>query len=350
MNGIGTLMLANGTTYSGELVGTSSAKGEVVFFTGMTGYQEVLTDPSYRGQILVFTYPLIGQYGIAHDEAESNQIQVAGVIVQTLAQNGVRTDFADWLAEADIPVLTGVDTRALVHQLRSSGDQMGSIEADALYEKRHQTGIASVSVQTMKTYELENADGHIVCLDYGVKKSMIEALLARGMRVTVVPFDTEASAIKRLQPDGLLFSNGPGNPDQLEPFLLEIKQLAMDYPTLGICMGHQIIAKAFGCQITKQHHGHRGANHPVRHLASGRVFMTSQNHGYVVETESVAASELVTAYEHINDGSIEGLIHPSQPIMTVQFHPEANPGPTEAMVVFDQFVASVLSQEVAHVG
>ena len=346
----GALTLANGETYAGELIGTSSVEGEVVFFTGMTGYQEVLTDPSYRGQILVFTYPLIGQYGIKQEESESHQIQVAGVIVQTLANNGTKTDLADWLAEADIPVLTGVDTRSLVHQLREAGDQLGVIES-AVSKKQHQaTGIAAVSVETVKTIDVPDAVGHIVCLDYGVKKSMIEALLARQMRVTIVPFDTATSVIEGLKPDGLLFSNGPGNPNQLEPFLPHIKQLASHYPTLGICMGHQIIAKAFGCTITKQHHGHRGANHPVRHLASNRVFMTSQNHGYVVEAKSVESSELVTAYEHINDGSVEGLVHPSKPIMTVQFHPEANPGPTEAMVVFDQFVASVLKQEVAYVG
>lgn len=348
MKTTGALQLADGQVYPGELAGTASVQGEVVFFTGMTGYQEVLTDPSYRGQIIVFTYPLIGQYGVSATDSESQQIQVAGVVVQTLANNGTKSDLADWLAASDIPVLSQVDTRALVHHLRTHGDQVGSIGLNEQSSSQPSNLIAMVSTKTHQVHETDQADGHVVCLDYGVKKSMIDALNARRMKVTVVPFDTPKSVIEELKPDGLLFSNGPGDPMQLDHLTADIKQLALSYPTLGICMGHQIIAKAFGCQIEKQHHGHRGANHPVRELATGRVFMTSQNHGYVVQTASVEASELVPAYQHINDGSIEGLLHPAYPILTVQFHPEAHPGPVEAMVIFDQFVANILKQEVAY--
>ncbi|MCT4779371.1 MULTISPECIES: carbamoyl phosphate synthase small subunit [Exiguobacterium] len=350
MKTVGTLQLADGQAYPGELVGSSSVQGEVVFFTGMTGYQEVLTDPSYRGQIIVFTYPLIGQYGISAMDSESQQIQVAGVVVQTLANNGTRSDLADWLAASGIPVLGQVDTRALVHHLRTHGDQVGLIEMNEQPSPQPSDLIAAVSTRTLQVYDVDQADGHVVCIDYGVKKSMIAALNARQMKVTVVPFDTPKSVIDELKPDGLLFSNGPGDPVQLDHLTADIKQLAVAYPTLGICMGHQIIAKAFGCQIEKQHHGHRGANHPVRELTTGRVFMTSQNHGYVVQATSVEASELVPAYRHINDGSIEGLVHPAYPILTVQFHPEAHPGPVEAMVIFDQFVASILKQEVEYAG
>ncbi len=350
MKALGALKLADGQVYPGEFMGTSSVQGEVVFFTGMTGYQEVLTDPSYRGQIIVFTYPLIGQYGISEQDSESCQIQVSGVIVQTLANNGLRSDLADWLAASDVPVLTQVDTRALVHHLRNHGDQIGTIISDASPVQKQSNLIAAVSTKQLETYQTSHEAGHIVCLDYGVKKSMIEALQVRRMKVTVVPFDTPKSVIDALQPDGLLFSNGPGNPSQLDHLIPEIKELALAYPTLGICMGHQLIAKSFGCQIEKQHHGHRGANHPVRQVKTGRVFMTSQNHGYVVQADSVRKSELNVAYEHINDGSIEGLFHPTHPILTVQFHPEAHPGPLEAMVIFDQFVTSILKQEVAYAG
>ncbi|WP_214806266.1 carbamoyl phosphate synthase small subunit [Exiguobacterium sp. s46] len=348
----GKLTLANGTTFTGSWQGTAPVKGEVVFFTGMTGYQEVLTDPSYQGQILVFTYPLIGQYGIQVEASESNQIQVAGVIVQTLAEDGEGTSLASWLDEANVPILSGVDTRSLVHLLRTEGDQFGDMtQVDMTVTASIDTAyIASVSTTSNIEYVPEVEQGHIVCIDYGVKQSMIDALLERHMRVTVVPYNTTPERIQALAPDGLLFSNGPGDPTQLDPFLSGIRELATSYPTLGICMGHQVLAHAFGCTLLKQHHGHRGANHPVRHLASGQVFMTSQNHGYAVDVKSIEASEMELAYEHINDGSVEGLIHPVLPIMTVQFHPEASPGPTEAMVVFDQFVNSVLHQEVAYVG
>jgi carbamoyl-phosphate synthase small subunit len=328
----GKLTLANGTTFTGSWQGTVPVKGEVVFFTGMTGYQEVLTDPSYQGQILVFTYPLIGQYGIQAEASESNQIQVAGVIVQTLAEDGQGTSLASWLGQASIPILSGVDTRSLVHLLRTEGDQFGDMmqENMTVPESVDAAYIASVSTTSNVEYVQEVEEGHVVSIDYGVKQSMIDALLERHMRVTVVPYDTTPERIQALAPDGLLFSNGPGDPTQR--------------------MGHQVLAHAFGCTLLKQHHGHRGANHPVRHLASGQVFMTSQNHGYAVDVKSIEASEMELAYEHINDGSVEGLIHPALPIMTVQFHPEASPGPAEAMVVFDQFVNTLLHQEVAYVG
>ncbi len=224
MKGTGALTLADGHVYPGELLGSSSVQGEVVFFTGMTGYQEVLTDPSYRGQIIVFTYPLIGQYGISEQDSESRQIQVSGVVVQTLANNGLRSDLADWLAASDIPVLTQVDTRALVHHLRNQGDQIGTITNDASPVQKQSNLIATVSTKQPEIYPTDYEAGHIVCLDYGVKKSMIEALQNRQMKVTVVPFDTPKSVIDELKPDGLLFSNGPGNPSQLDHLIPEIKR------------------------------------------------------------------------------------------------------------------------------
>ncbi|WP_114570693.1 carbamoyl phosphate synthase small subunit [Exiguobacterium flavidum] len=344
------IKLADGTIYEGTFETRQSAgEGEIVFYTGMTGYQEVLTDPSYKGQIVVFTYPLIGQYGIEDNASESKQIQVSGIVMQTLVEED-KGGFKDWLESSGVPVVSGVDTRALVRSIRQGGDQWAVIDSKAEGNPEGTLGgvISRVTTNKMIVHESMNKKGTIVCIDYGVKASMIAALNARGFSVVQVPYDTPRRVIEQLNPDGLLFSNGPGDPAQMSAHLDDVKELALRYPTLGICMGHQVIATAFGCTVSKQRYGHRGANHPVRHVKTGEIWLTSQNHGYVIDSESVNLSPLEVLYENVNDGSIEGLRHPHERIVTVQFHPEASPGPKEAMAIFDVF-EGMIKKEVQHV-
>ena len=335
----GTLTLQNGMTFHGTWETSARlGKGEVVFFTGMTGYQEVLTDPSYVGQVIVFTYPLIGQYGLEAGASESVDIQVAGVIVQTLTGNGQSNELKDWLEQAGIPVLSGIDTRTLVHTLREEGDQWGLLAMNSNGQVEGDFLQITETVTTAKPVQLgTNQKGHIVCLDFGVKSSMVEAMLARGYGVTTVPYDTPAEAIHRLKPDGVLVSNGPGDPRDLMDRIETVREVALRYPTLGICMGHQLIALSFGAAIEKQTYGHRGSNHPVRNVQTGEVWMTSQNHGYVVTRDSLERTPLELLFENVNDLSVEGTTHPTAPILTAQFHPEASPGPKEAQALFDQF-------------
>ncbi|WP_214742685.1 carbamoyl phosphate synthase small subunit [Exiguobacterium sp. s48] len=336
----GNISLMNGMHFAGTWeTSARRASGEVVFFTGMTGYQEVLTDPSYAGQIIAFTYPLIGQYGLESDGSESTRIQVAGVLVQTLADAGAQSELKDWLEQEGIPVLSQVDVRALVHVLRDEGDQFGIMSAEkhesmVVPERYHLTEYVTT---TSLILEGDGEKGHVVCLDFGVKSSMVGEIVKRGYRVTSVPYHTSKEIIETLRPDGILVSNGPGDPRDHLGQIEVIRELALSYPTLGICMGHQLLGLAFGCKIEKQTYGHRGSNHPVRNVKTNDVWMTSQNHGYVVERTSIEQSPLELLYENVNDHSVEGLIHPNASIFTTQFHPEASPGPTDAQSVFDRF-------------
>ena len=326
------LTLQNKMTFHGTWeTSTRFGEGEVVFFTGMTGYQEVLTDPSYAGQLVVFTYPLIGQYPLDEAACESGRIQVAGVIVQTLVGSELRC----WLEDEQIPVLSEIDTRALVHQLRQHGDQWGIMD-DCVTPLVSGQVAPIVRAKAMATYG-KASRGTIVCLDFGVKRSMVAAMVERGYAVCVVPYDTPVETIHSLKPEAILVSNGPGDPRLFTSYLETIRTLGLTYPMLGICMGHQLIALAFGASIHKQTYGHRGSNHPVRNVKTQAVWLTSQNHGYVVERDSLHQTPLDLLFEHVNDGTVEGVVHQSLPIMTAQFHPEASPGPIEARVLFDQF-------------
>ncbi|MCT4787597.1 carbamoyl phosphate synthase small subunit [Exiguobacterium aestuarii] len=335
----GNISLLNGMQLTGTWeTSARHASGEVVFFTGMTGYQEVLTDPSYAGQIIAFTYPLIGQYGLELDGNESAHIQVAGVLVQTLADHGGRPELKDWLEKEGIPVLSQVDVRALVHVLREEGDQFGvmshemeSNDPQPLHQLTERVTTTSI------VHEGNGEKGHVVCLDFGVKASMVGEIVKRGYRVTSVPYDSPKDVVDALRPDAILVSNGPGDPRDHLGRIEVIRELALSHPTLGICMGHQLLALAFGCNIEKQTYGHRGSNHPVRNVKTNEVWMTSQNHGYVVERTSIEQSPLELLYENVNDHSVEGLVHPNGTIFTTQFHPEASPGPTDAQSVFDRF-------------
>jgi carbamoyl-phosphate synthase small subunit len=348
----GYLHLENGECFEGKLEMNGSSSfviGEVVFFTGMTGYQEVLTDPSYKGQIIVFTYPLIGNYGINADDFESRKPQVRGVIVYECKSKGyhykAEHSLPEYLRKWNIPILSGVDTRSLVKCIRQKGTMMGklSFHPNETFEKPNITSksllVKEVSSNNIVTYGKGNT--HIVLIDFGYKKSILTMLLQRNCKVTVVPYNTSYETIKQLSPDGILLSNGPGDPKQLGPYLLNIKKIIESYPTFAICLGHQLVALAFGGNTEKLTFGHRGANHPVVDIEKNKVFITSQNHSYVVEDKSLVSTGLKSRFINVNDGSIEGLTHESLPILTVQFHPEAHPGPNESSWIFDEFLTSI---------
>lgn len=358
----GYLLLETGDWFEGEWFGADvESTGEVVFQTGMTGYQEVITDPSYAGQIVNFTYPLIGNYGINYIDDQSIRPQVEGVIVADLCDQPSHSQFSQSfeqvLAKYHIPGLKGIDTRELTKIIRNHGTLYGALSRTVDYEKieqlkqkraledniegflLHDMKKTLVDKVTTKTAIYYQGNGpHVVVIDYGSKFSIIDSLRNLGCAVTVVPYSYSAKEIMRLQPDGILLSNGPGDPKELKPLLQDVKELALTYPTLGICLGHQILGLALGGDTEKLPFGHRGVNHAVINLETKRVWITSQNHGYMVKEESLKDTDLVVTYRNVNDNSVEGMKHRYLPIQSVQFHPEAHPGPVEALEIFRDFV------------
>ncbi|MBM7693973.1 carbamoyl-phosphate synthase small subunit [Peribacillus deserti] len=346
----GYLHLKNGDTFEGEwLTDTAcTAVGEVVFYTGMTGYQEVLTDPSYKGQIIVFTYPLIGNYGINKEDFESKVPHVAGVIVyqgnMKYSHYQAECSLVQYLNKWNIPMLGKADTRAIVKKIRKEGSMSGAMAAKAteipdLIPLSKAGLVSQVTSREISSYGKGNH--HIVLYDFGYKKSILDELLARNCKVTVVPCHTAPETIHALKPDGIVLSNGPGDPKAMNRFMPFIKEVIKKYPTMGICLGHQLIALAFGGDTERLLFGHRGANQPVINMNTKRVVMTSQNHGYVVKEKSISQAPLFILYKNVNDGSIEGLQHKVLPIVSVQFHPEANPGPCESNYIFDEYMEMV---------
>ena len=345
------LHLANGSKFEGELLTKANAKtitGEIVFFTGMTGYQEVLTDPSYKDQIIIFTYPLVGNYGINEYDFESKKPHVAGVIVYegNMHHSHYQAQYSlkEYLDKWNIPLLSGVDTRAVVKKIRKEGSMEAAITSEIDYTfESCATGlpayVAEVSTQEVLSYG--KGQKHVVMMDFGYKKSILDALLQQDLRVTVVPFDTTYEQIKALEPDGIMLSNGPGDPKQLEYLLPNIKQVISNYPTMGICLGHQLTSLAFGGDTKKMLFGHRGANQPVVDLKTTRVYMSSQNHSYEVDEASLTVTPLEVRFRNVNDGTVEGVLHKELPIFTTQFHPEANPGPMESSVHFSEFLQMI---------
>lgn len=350
----GYVVLESGEQFAGQWHGDQEAKGEIVFFTGMTGYQEVLSDPSFQGQIVVFTYPLIGNYGINPFDFESDGPKVSGVIVAEMENNPSHCDMTStlsaYLNQMNIPYLTGVDTRAIVKRIRKHGDMRAVITTEPDYVSVKETTAletkAVVPVVSTKEIRTVNESGqpHIGVIDYGCKQAIIDSLIKQHAKVTIFPYNTPKEKIDRFHLDGILLSNGPGNPKQLVTLLPEIKALASSYPTLGICLGHQLLALAFGGDTEKLVFGHRGANQPVIDRATGRVFMTAQNHSYVVKEQSLQATAFTASYQNVNDGSIEGLTHASLPIKSIQFHPEASPGPLDSIDIFSDFLKMVHSK------
>lgn len=346
----GFLQLSSGEQFVGEWLTETSKEtitGEIVFYTGMTGFQEVLTDPSYKDQIVVFTYPLIGNYGINEEDFESNMPHVAGVVVYEAADEvyhyQAKYTLKDYLQKWDIPLIENIDTRSVVKQIRDKGSMPAvlatEISSEPISQLKMDCKVKHVSTKAMFT--IGNGKHHIVLVDFGCKKSIIDALVRRDCHVTVVPYNTTAEKIASLNPDGILLSNGPGDPKELTSELSKIKKLLYKFPTLGICLGHQLTALALGGNTKKLAFGHRGANHPVRDLQSNEVFMSSQNHSYVVDETGLEETGLLTRFYNLHDNSIEGLVHQSLPLQTVQFHPEANPGPSESEYVFDEFIEIV---------
>ncbi|MFE4240763.1 carbamoyl phosphate synthase small subunit [Peribacillus butanolivorans] len=345
------LHLENGSVFEGELLTKSIKKaitGEIVFFTGMTGYQEVLTDPSYKDQIVIFTYPLIGNYGINENDFESKKPHVAGVIVyegnMSHSHYQAKYSIGEYLDKWNIPLLSHVDTRAVVKNIRQEGSMQAAITAETAFTFESSLNDLEAHVAAVSTKEIESfgkGSKHVVMMDFGYKKSILNSLLEQGCRVSVVPFDTKFEHIKDLNPDGILLSNGPGDPKQLEYLLENIKKIITNFPTMGICLGHQLTALAFGGNTKKMLFGHRGANQPVVDLKTKKVYMSSQNHSYEVDEPSLQGTSLQVRFRNVNDSTVEGLMHKDLPIFTTQYHPEANPGPIESSLLFNDFLQMI---------
>ena len=362
------LVLEDGTAYSGRGFGTPrDSAGEVVFHTGMTGYQEIITDPSYRGQVVVMTAPQIGNYGISREDAESAAIHVEGLVVRELAArpSNWRSEVSleDYLADAGVPGIEGIDTRDLTLRLRDHGVMRGVIvhgEADLAAAVEQARSIPKMegsdlvpSVTCAEEYAWHGTPGvedrdveattdaeslPVVVYDFGVKWNILRSLRARGCDVTVVPAKTPAEEVLERAPAGVVLSNGPGDPGTVDYGARTAKALFGKLPILGICLGHQLIGRAASGTTFKLKFGHHGANHPVRLLATGTVEITSQNHGFAVDPESLEPSGFVATRINLNDGTLEGIRHEEWPVLSVQYHPEAAPGPHDAAPLFDRFI------------
>jgi len=349
------LVLEDGTVFTGESFGAEgSSFGEVVFDTSMTGYQEMLTDPSFSGQLLTLTYPLVGNYGMNELDDESPQVQARALIVREHCAapshyQSVET-LHEYLLRHGIPGIAGVDTRAITRRLRSAGVMMGVVTTEmepdrALAELKTapEYGAQNLAAQvaTQEPYsspeDRPGADVHIVLVDFGVKRSIMRHLSRVGCRVTVVPLATTAESIASMNPDGILLSPGPGDPTHLAHLEEAVKSLLGRYPLMAICLGHQVVARALGGATFKLKFGHHGGNHPVRDLVDGSVHITTQNHGYAVDPDSLPVG-LEVSQLNLNDGTVEGLTHADYRLISIQYHAEGTPGPRDSNYLFDRFV------------
>ncbi|GLC31089.1 carbamoyl phosphate synthase small subunit [Clostridium omnivorum] len=341
------LILENGMIFEGNALGyLEETVGEVVFNTGMTGYQEVLTDPSYYGQIVTMTYPLIGNYGLNLEDAESSSPKVRGFIVREACDypNNFRCEINlnDYLKNHKIMALENVDTRALTKVLRNNGTMKGIITLEELSEgyineklKNFSNKNAVMNVTVKEPYTIEGNGKHVAILDFGIKSNIIRSFRKRGCKITVLPADTSCEEILKYNADLVFLSNGPGDPEDLDKVINNIKLLIGKKPIAGICLGHQLLALALGGKTKKLKFGHRGCNHPVMDLEENRVYITSQNHGFYV---SELPKDTAVTHVSMNDETVEGMRHNSLPIYSVQFHPEACPGPRDINKIFDKFL------------
>jgi carbamoyl-phosphate synthase small subunit len=372
------LVLEDGSAYEGRSFGAeTTAYGEVVFSTSMTGYQEMLTDPSYAGQILVPTYPLIGNYGINESDFESTQIQVRGFAVREYCPQpshwqSTRT-LHEFLLAYGVPGISGIDTRALTRRLRSSGVMMGILSSEMTIEEASKE-LKSLpkydltdfvhQVSTEKAYEWQsNAPAtvtlpslllrgasatkqslKILVIDYGLKYNILRILSQLGCQASAIPCTASAEDVLALNPDGIVLSPGPGDPALLDGITDTVRELIGRKPIMGICLGHQLIGKALGAQTFKLKFGHRGGNHPVRDLATGRVYITAQNHGYAIDADTLKGG-LEVSHINLNDGTVEGLRHQGLPILSIQYHSEASPGPWDNRYLFERFLEMVRNLE-----
>ena len=360
----GFLLLEDGALFRGSLFGGDEPTvAEIVFTTNMTGYQEVFTDPSYRGQTVVMTAPMIGNYGMNAADPESAQPQIAGVVAREFSRTysnwRAEGDLLSWLEAGQVPALEEVDTRRLTRHLRTLGVMRGVIAAGtepsrevlaALDACPSMEGLDLASrVSTREQYSWGNPDAsyHIVAYDFGIKRNILRLFAEHDCRVTVVPAETSAAAALALEPNGVFLSNGPGDPAAVSYAPEAVREIAADgVPIFGICLGHQILGLTYGARTVKMPYGHRGGNHPVKDIATGHVLITAQNHGFAVagtETEIPGAPDLEVTHVNLNDGTVEGLRHRHQPIFAVQYHPEAAPGPHDGRPLFNAFMDTVRS-------
>ena len=370
------LILADGTVFEGKSIGAQGKTiGETVFTTGMTGYLETLTDPSYFGQIVTQTFPLIGNYGVIPSDAESMQSWVRGYIVREICDlpNNFRCQktLDEYLKEQNIVGICGIDTRALTKKLRESGVMNGMLlsgnEADAFSDKvlinyieeikqyKIRLAVESVSISKKDITNSNNLGKNksnnqvkkVVLWDFGAKANIARELCKRGCEIITVPYDTSAKEITDINPDGIMLSNGPGDPSDNTKIIQEIAKLCeSNIPIFGICLGHQLLALARGATTSKLKYGHRGGNHPVKNLETGRVYITSQNHGYAVEAQSLPSFAKMS-FMNVNDGTCEGVKYCDIPAFSVQFHPEACGGPHDTNFLFDKFIQNILTNKEA---
>ena len=347
------LILEDGHVFTGTSIGsTREVISEIVFNTSMTGYLEVMTDPSYAGQAVCMTYPLIGNYGICYEDQESARPWIDGYIVRELSRipSNFRSEDSIWhyLEKHDIPGIAGIDTRALTKILREKGTMNGMITVNENYDldeiiprlKAYTTGKVVEKVTCREKEVLKGSGPKVALLDLGAKRNIAKSLNERGCQVTVYPAHTSAEEILKTNPDGIMLSNGPGDPKECGSIIQEVKKLYdSQVPIFAICLGHQLMALATGGDTHKMKYGHRGGNHPVKDLKTGRVYISCQNHGYVVDADSLEAKKIAKpAFVNVNDGTNEGLAYEGKNIFTVQFHPEACPGPQDSSYLFDRFM------------
>lgn len=352
------LILEEGTVFEGTSIGADKEMiSEIVFNTSMTGYLEVLTDPSYAGQAVVMTYPLIGNYGITPD-MESKKAWPDGYIVRELSRmpSNFRCEgtLQDFLVKQGIPGIAGIDTRALTKILREKGTMNGMITTNENYDldeilpklKAYKIGDVVSEVTCDEVEKLEGDGPKVALMDFGAKNNIAKSLNKRGCEVTIYPADTPAKVIIESKPDGIMLSNGPGDPETCEAIIKEVKKLYdSDIPIFAICLGHQLMALANGGKTYKLKYGHRGGNHPVKDLSTGRVYISSQNHGYAVDASSLDESIAKEAFVNVNDGTNEGFSYVGKNIFTVQFHPEACPGPQDSGYLFDRFMEMMKGEQ-----